>query len=514
MTNPTFTSVEELPAWLVHRTRHTGILGAGKLRIVLIALVCIVLGFVVTTSFGPAAGDSGDEIDPMLGGYGVDVLDGPGTYGKEIGGVKGGGGGHESQQNEAGEALGAYREPSIKGALSDLSHAVSGKLKSWKPSSVYSYSNNNGGSDGVGSDGGETNKVANSKAKNMTNSAHAVEEILSPDRDNLGVRTRVGKCTIILYGAGIYERSVRSHEAHDRMHGYPLHVLRHGLMDDVWSKPAYILSILLRELARPEDERLQWLLWVDADTILLNPYIAIETFLPPSPEFDDVHLLVSNDWNGLNNGVFPIRVNQWAVDLFSAIVAYRQFRPDDPLVFRDQSAMDTLLHEPKFEAHAVEAPQRWFNAYQGEHNETLQPFQVRRGDFLVHFAGVGDRNERMSYWLERAEAHLPEWEMEIQHTTYPAEVRDFWQQQRQLRSSRAQNLVATITRANDLLLQTDSHMSEYKDRLQDDAVKKILEQQKKLRETLGKDGVVPTQIEDGMKQLTEVSCRPFHPGVY
>ncbi|KAF2157294.1 glycosyltransferase family 34 protein, partial [Myriangium duriaei CBS 260.36] len=253
-----------------------------------------------------------------------------------------------------------------------------------------------------------------------------MEEVISPGRDLLGARTRVGKVTIIFGGAPTYERAVRTHELHDRIHGYPLHVLRHGILDDVWSKPAYILSLLLKELSRPETERLQWLLWVDADTILLNPHVPIETFLPPEPEFDDVHLLITNDWNGLNNGVFPIRVNQWAVDLFAAIVSFRHYKPDANLVFRDQSAMDMLLKDPKFAKHTMQAPQRWFNAYQGEHNETLAPFQVRRGDFLVHFAGVGDRDRRMAYWLDRVDQHLPDWEIEVHHTSYPSEAREFW----------------------------------------------------------------------------------------
>ncbi|KAF2837905.1 glycosyltransferase family 34 protein, partial [Patellaria atrata CBS 101060] len=242
-----------------------------------------------------------------------------------------------------------------------------------------------------------------------------------------GKRTRIGKCTILFGDPNpTYERALRTHEAHNRLHGYPLLVLRKGILDDVWTKPAYILSLLLQELEKPDDQRLEWLLWVDADTIILNPYIPIEVFLPPTPEWDDTHILITHDWNGLNNGVFPVRVHPWSVELFSAILAFRHYRPDYQLTFRDQSAMDALLKEERFARSAIQTPQRWFNGYQGEHNETLQPHQVRRGDFLVHFAGVGHRQERMQYWLERAEMHKPDWELEVQHTSYPEETRDFW----------------------------------------------------------------------------------------
>ncbi|OCK82150.1 glycosyltransferase family 34 protein, partial [Lepidopterella palustris CBS 459.81] len=245
----------------------------------------------------------------------------------------------------------------------------------------------------------------------------------------LGARPRIGKVTI-LFGtpSSAYERALRTHELHDRLHNYPLHVLRSSILDNVWTKPAYILSILLRELAKPEGERLQWLLWVDGDTIILNPYVPIEALIPPEddPEWDDVQLLVSHDWNGLNNGVFPVRVSIWSVELFSAILSFRFYRPDQHLTFRDQSAMDFLLQDDHFSPNVIRAPQRWFNAYQGEVNETLAPFQVRRGDLLVHFAGVGDRDERMRYWLSRAEKHAPDWEVDFRHTSYPEETADFW----------------------------------------------------------------------------------------
>ena len=356
------------------------------------------------------------------------MLEGPNGYGlgNAYGGIE-----HSASDNKKKPQQSADQGPSISGALSELHHAVSGKLSSFKDAVLTS--NRVGGKAGTNPTT-DTKRPVGASAKTTdfdgNASSNISETLVQPDRQSLGERFRVGKCTIIFGGASIYERAVRTHELHDRLHGYPLHVLRHGILDDVWSKPAYILNVLLRELTKPESERLQWLLWVDADTILLNPYIPIETFLPPSPEFDDVHLMVSNDWNGLNNGVFPVRVNQWAVDLFAAIVSFRHFRPESQLTFRDQSAMDELLKERKFARHTVQTPQRWFNAYQGEHNETLAPFQVRRGDFLVHFAGVIERNERMGYWLDRVEQHLPDWELEVQHTSYPVEVKEFWSEQR------------------------------------------------------------------------------------
>ncbi|KAL1616777.1 hypothetical protein SLS54_008169 [Diplodia seriata] len=238
--------------------------------------------------------------------------------------------------------------------------------------------------------------------------------------------TRIGKCTAF-FGKmrPTYERARRSHDMHNRIHGITPLVLRQQLVEGLWNKPAFILSVILDELRKPKDERLEWLLWVDRDTIVLNPCVPVEAFLPPAEE-EDVHMVVTKDWNGLNNGVFLVRVNEWAVELFSDILGFPYHRPDVELRFTEQSAMEKLLDEDKFRDNTVYVPQRWFNAYQGRDDEKLEPFQTRRGDFLVHFAGVGDRSKEMEYWLNIAEKHAPDWMLDFYRTAYPAETEEFW----------------------------------------------------------------------------------------
>lgn len=310
---------------------------------------------------------------------------------------------------------------------------------------------------------------------------HSGSDLILPDRVSLGERTRIAKVSI-LYGHpnAVYERALRTHEAHDRLHNYPIYVVREQILDGLWTKPAYILSLILQELEKPESQRLEWLFWVDADTIILNYKVPIELFLPPEGGNDDpfreVYMLVSHDWNGLNNGVFPVRINSWSAELFAAIVAFRDFRPDTKLVFNDQSAMEFVLQERKFAKHVVQVPQRWFNAYQGEANETLAPHQVRRGDFLVHFPGVGDRETRMRYWLERAEQHMPEWEMDLQHTSYPAEVREFWGQLRREREEMRALFQQTVGELAEYVNEVQQLSVEYGSSIPPEALEKILEE--------------------------------------
>jgi hypothetical protein len=72
-------------------------------------------------------------------------------------------------------------------------------------------------------------------------------------------RSYVGKVSM-LYGDNlVYEQALKTHDRHNLAHGYDMTVLRRQLLPGFWSKPAYILSRLLEEMAKPEDERLEWI---------------------------------------------------------------------------------------------------------------------------------------------------------------------------------------------------------------------------------------------------------------
>lgn len=460
-----------LPRWLRPIRGRSSLLRNSKVRFALLALGCIVLGWMVTSALGPS-GESAEQInvyDAASGG----VLGDPSGFGQkeEVGELV--------QSSSWMDEAAGEKKPSVKGALSDLHHAVSDKIQSWNP-----YASKTGKAPPFNESYYDGNLTTHSEF-----SGEYIAEGIS-ENERLGARTRIGKCTILFnVGSSTYwERAIRTHEEHDRLNGYRLHVLREQILDTVWSKPAYILSLLLRELSKPEGERLDWIFWFDADTIILNPKVPIETFLPPNNrELQDINLLYSKDWNGLNNGVFPVRVNQWAVNFFSAIVSFRHYKPDAPLPMRDQTAMDVVMNEPAFINGIQEVPQRWFNAYQGEHNETLAPFQIRRGDMLVHFAGVGNREERMSFWLDRAEQHLDDWEVPVSSTSYPQERKDFWEELSRSRAGKKLELAQEKNRVVQMLSTHDMQLGEYGDRLTHGEKEVITKQRKELEEALHQD---------------------------
>ena len=167
----------------------------------------------------------------------------------------------------------------------------------------------------------------------------------------------------------------------------------------------------------------------------MNANMPLEVFLPP-PRLSDVHLLLTKDWNGLNNGVFFIRVNEWSVRLLSATIAYSSLNPDKKLAWQDQSALGNLLEENNyFSKHTVYCPLRWFNAYMRSPDasrpnpDSPEHLQVHPGDLLVHFPGTPSDHldQTLSPYLEIAEKHVAEWEPTLEQTGYAEETRKFWE---------------------------------------------------------------------------------------
>ena len=242
--------------------------------------------------------------------------------------------------------------------------------------------------------------------------------------------------------------------------------------------------------------------WFDCDSVLLNPKLGLSHFLPPA-EFSDANVLVTNDANGLNNGVFFIRVSAWAIEVMSANVAYRTFNPNQQLTFQDQSALDNIFNMEKFREQVVYCPQRWFNAYQsGFLNETIEANQVRRGDLVVHFAGVGNKLERMNYWCDIAEKHLPDWEVDIVHTSYPEEIEEFWSQKRGNDAVEKQELERARLSANMLIGETERNMTLYREYLTMDEQVRIDDSLKRIREQVEKQSKV--LIWGAIQDLREV----------
>lgn len=240
-------------------------------------------------------------------------------------------------------------------------------------------------------------------------------------------------------------------------------------------------------------------------------YLSPEIFLPPE-EFPHLHLLVTADPHGINNGVFLMKVHSWSVQLLCAIIAYRTFRPDAELTYRDQSALEEILKEKAFRRNFAILPQRWINAYQDERDgsRTL-PFQILPGDYLVHFPGVPERDARMRFYLDIAERHWPKWEIDLESTTYPKEINEYWIEE-QGKLTKERTLAQEAAReAREYLKKCQDELKQYKARLEDGQRETIEKSLKVMGDALEDDRDDIEAVQDAQERLNKVCAISVYP---
>lgn len=92
-----------------------------------------------------------------------------------------------------------------------------------------------------------------------------------PDPKDRLLWSRIGKVTMLYYNkvdeaSVAYENGLLSHREHNERFGYPHYVLRAPIVTEIngeksmWSKEAYLIQLLTEELAKPTEQRLEWLL--------------------------------------------------------------------------------------------------------------------------------------------------------------------------------------------------------------------------------------------------------------
>lgn len=161
----------------------------------------------------------------------------------------------------------------------------------------------------------------------------------------------------------------QSHRRYCRRHGYAFACETTGF--DASRKPHWSKILFLRKHLPQFD----WLVWLDADTLIMNPAIPAHSFLA-----DDVDLIISEDWKGINTGVMFIRNTPWSLGFLDRIWDQTGFFDHG---WAEQAALRHLLSISAVDRqHVRVVPHTQFNTY---------PPDYRQGDFLLHFSGLPDR---------------------------------------------------------------------------------------------------------------------------
>ncbi|PKA56480.1 Galactomannan galactosyltransferase 1 [Apostasia shenzhenica] len=168
-----------------------------------------------------------------------------------------------------------------------------------------------------------------------------------------------------------------------------------------WSKILAVISQL------PTHD---WVFWNDADTVVTNPDISLESILRAASGQGDMKtgpdLVVTEDVNGVNAGVFFVRHSNWSrtfLDIWWNQTSFMQFGSTKS---GDNDALKYLIKNMSFHElrdHVRVSPMQclfnsypWYPSWKSVYQLISSPRAIwkgaySRGDFLVHLAGLDDK---------------------------------------------------------------------------------------------------------------------------
>lgn len=217
---------------------------------------------------------------------------------------------------------------------------------------------------------------------------------------------------------GIVELTWPNKQEYANKHGYYLFDQSH-LIDTsrppAWSKVKAVLDLFSKE-----DHKCDWVMWTDADTVIMNSDVQITDFLPADPKYD---LLVASDkGGGYNSGVFLFRNSEWSKRTLEQWWDMKSFvRPPGLSLSGDNNAMKDLLKNMEdFDQHVLSPPRCTFNSFAKfltlgqslavmdkleEQEWYLDNEHYHKGDFIAHTPGVDNKAEALRLLLEEVSHH-------------------------------------------------------------------------------------------------------------
>ncbi|WOL05817.1 putative alpha-1,6-mannosyltransferase MNN10 [Canna indica] len=212
---------------------------------------------------------------------------------------------------------------------------------------------------------------------------------------------------------GVGEAVAGNKRAYAAAMGYG-YVDARGLVDP--SRPPSWSKILAVRWLLP---RYDWVFWNDADTMVMNPAISLENILHAAighRDFDkSPDLVVTEDTNGINAGVFFVRRSEWSEKFLQTWWNQSSFVQFGSTKSGDNDALKQLIYNlplGELRTHIViSRMQCLFNSYpwvptlKSIHRLFTSPRSTWNGvysdgDFMVHLAGLDDKKKWVAKMLE------------------------------------------------------------------------------------------------------------------
>ena len=208
--------------------------------------------------------------------------------------------------------------------------------------------------------------------------------------------------------SGVLNATWNNRMAYATKHNYAL--INASELIDVQRPPAWSKILAVQDAM---SSGCDWVFWMDADALIMNSDIQLEEILPSNP---DAHLVITQDINGFNAGMWLIRNSPWATDFLREWWSMTKFiRTSGQTISGDNDALKVILREKEdVAAHVYIAPQCTMNSYvwnpnprnfwryQLDNARLIENGLYKDGDFAVHFAGIDNKMHFVKKFSQRA----------------------------------------------------------------------------------------------------------------
>jgi hypothetical protein len=182
---------------------------------------------------------------------------------------------------------------------------------------------------------------------------------------------------------------VANRQEYAERHGYALQLSR--VSEDMtrptsWGRIRFIRRMLYQY---------EWVFYMDADVLVTNMSVALESFL--DRKYDIIMCL---DFGGnVQAGNILARDTRWTRSFLDEVYSYTQFILDEWV--EQRAIIEYLNKHPDWKEHIKVLPQRAFNSFPVERFYNVSQAAWHPGDFLVHFAGGADLQVEVPTYLSR-----------------------------------------------------------------------------------------------------------------
>lgn len=187
----------------------------------------------------------------------------------------------------------------------------------------------------------------------------------------------------------IVQAGISNKRSYCKKHGYDF-IVGDSILDS--SRPPQWSKILLIAKVMRENPQYKWIFWTDADALIMHPSTRLEEFID-----NRYHFILTRDDNNYNTGHFFLKNCGWSQRFLDLVYSHTEYIHAD--WWEQRAVIKELETNAAIKSRTKIVPQRSFNSYLEGSPSSL----YCKGDFILHFAGVHDRDLLSSLMRRYAE---------------------------------------------------------------------------------------------------------------